>query len=256
MSEMAIKTPEPLPDQVVAHHSYASLARGIWIMVIVSSALGARIALAQISPLTSIKSAGITNVFPSNDVFSTMATLDNTQQLSFGDHLSFRIIEDQVDPRESLEPKQLVVTDSGDVEVPYIGRFPAAGKTCRRLAHDLKVELEKEYYYQATVIIAIDTKTRISGRVYITGEVRQSGPVDMPADEAFTLSKAVLRAGGFSEFADKRHVKVTRKLAADKSGSKSFIVDLNQVMEQGKTEQDVKLETDDAIFVPSRLFNF
>lgn len=202
------------------------------------------------------KAAASTNGPTAPEVFATMETLDDVNKLSLGDHISFRILEDRVDPKESLEPKQLVITDSGDVEVPYIGRFPAAGKTCRRLAGELRTELEKNYYYQATVIVALDAKTRSSGRVYITGEVRQNGPVEMPGDEAFTVSKAVLRAGGFTEFADKRHVKVTRKLAGSKTASKTLVIDLAEVMERGRTEKDTILEPNDAVFVPSRLFNF
>ncbi len=63
--------------------------------------------------------------------------LDDTYRLAIGDTLSFRIIEDEDDP------KILIVTDSGDLEVPYIGRYPAVGKTCKQLAQQLKVELEK-----------------------------------------------------------------------------------------------------------------
>src|SRR6516225_4938337 len=68
----------------------------------------------------------VTAVRLNTNSFSTMDTLDDKKKLGLGDHLSFRIVEDQEDPKESLDPKPpLVVTDSGDVEVPYIGRFPA-----------------------------------------------------------------------------------------------------------------------------------
>ena len=39
------------------------------------------------------------------------------------------------------DPKPLFVTDSGDLEVPYIGRFPAVGVCCKELARALKAEL-------------------------------------------------------------------------------------------------------------------
>jgi polysaccharide biosynthesis/export protein len=184
-----------------------------------------------------------------------METLDDTHKLARGDRLSFRIVEDQIDPKESLEPKPLLVTDSGELEVSYVGRFPALGKTCKQLAGELKAELEKEYYYQATVIIAVDVKTKSSGKVYVVGQARQTGPVEMPGDETLTAGKAVLRAGGFTEYADKRHVKVTRKLE-ETGQSKTFIVDLNEVIEKGKPAKDVILEAGDTIFVPSRVFTF
>src|SRR5206468_5568681 len=85
------------------------------------------------------------------------SALDEKHKLAIGDRLSFRIEEDQEDP------KPLTVTDSGDLELPYLGRFPAENKTCKELAREIKAELEKEYYYQATVIIAVDSMTKSRG---------------------------------------------------------------------------------------------
>jgi protein involved in polysaccharide export with SLBB domain len=74
-------------------------------------------------------------------------------------------------------PNPLSFTDSGDLECPYIGRYPAAGKSCRDLARALKTELEKEYYYQATVIIAVDVMARAVAKCTLVGPVRAPGPV-------------------------------------------------------------------------------
>ncbi len=188
--------------------------------------------------------------------FSTMETLDDKHKLAMGDKCSFRILEDQDDPNEPIDPKPLIVTDSGDVEVPYIGRFPALGKTCKTLAMEIKKELEKEYYYQATAIIALDVVTKSAGKVYLVGQLRAVGAVDIPGDEVFTISKAILRSGGFSEYADKKNVKLTRKADATGSKTQTFVINVNDILEKGKTKDDMKLEPGDLIFVPSRLINF
>src|SRR5437660_1250154 len=148
-------------------------------------------------------SAKATNSFPA--ITNSMDALDADHSLAIGDRLSFRIVEDEEDP------KPLIVTDSGELECPYIGRYPAVNMSCKQLARQLKIELEKEYYYQATVIIAVDAMTKSRGKVYLVGPIRVPGPQDIPSDETFTLSKAILRAGGFSDEADKRNVQVTRK---------------------------------------------
>ena len=127
---------------------------------------------------------------------NSMDALDDKYRLAIGDRISFRIEEDGDDP------KPLTTMDSGDLEVPYIGRYPAVGKTCKELAQALKVEFEKEYYYHATVIIAVDAMTKSRGRVYLVGAVRAPGPQEIPSDEVFTVSKAVLRAGGFTSLSD------------------------------------------------------
>jgi protein involved in polysaccharide export with SLBB domain len=191
-----------------------------------------------------------TNTTGGAAAFANMDTLDDKHSLAMGDRISFRIIED------NEEPKPLIVSDLGDIEVPYIGRFPAIEKTCKQLAGEIKKELEKEYYFQATVIIAVDQLTKSRGKVYLVGYVRIPGPQDIPGDEAFTLSQAIIRAGGFGEFADKKHVKLTRKTAPGVPESKPIIVDVARIIEQGKSEKDVKLEPGDLIYIPSRMINF
>jgi len=54
-------------------------------------------------------------------------------KLRVGDTISYQIMEDRI--WNSLDaPKPLVVTDSGEVDVPYIGRVMAVNKTCKELA--------------------------------------------------------------------------------------------------------------------------
>jgi protein involved in polysaccharide export with SLBB domain len=204
------------------------------------------------APITGTASAA-TNPSKTGTTNSTFF-LDDKHKLAIGDGLSFRILEDEYDPKE--DPKPFFVTDSGDIEVPYIGRVPAENKTCRQLAAEIKTALEKEYYYQATVIIAVDVMTKSHGRVYLVGAVRLPGPVELPSDEVLTLSKAILRAGSFTDYADRRHVKVTRKDATGKDDKKTFTVDVGEIFDKGKIETDLVLEPGDLIFVPDRLIRF
>lgn len=184
----------------------------------------------------------------SNTVMRTnsMSVLDDKKRLGSDDFVSFRVVEDR-----DNESQRLRVNDNGELEVPYIGLIPAAGKTCRELAYNIKSALEKEYYYHATVILAVDRVSEKSrGKVYVYGAVKGQGPQEIPTDETYTVSKAVIRAGGFGDFADKRKVKVTRKNGQD------MVVDLKRVIEQGRSEDDVVLQPDDQIYVPQRLVNF
>ena len=91
---------------------------------------------------------------------STAYSLDDKHKLAAGDKISFQIIEDR-DP-----PKSLTVTDSGELDVPYVGRVVAQAKTCKQLAQKLKALLEKEYYYRASVVIGLDSVTKVRGRLY------------------------------------------------------------------------------------------
>lgn len=176
---------------------------------------------------------------------NSMSVLDDKKRLGSNDYVSFRVVEDR-----DNESQRLRVNDNGELEVPYIGLVPAQGRTCKELANAIKNSLEKEYYYHATVILAVDRISEKSrGRIYVYGSVRAQGPQEIPADEIYTVSKAVIRAGGFGDFANKRKVKVTRKTGQD------FTVDLKRIIEEGHTEEDVTLQPDDQIYVPQRLIN-
>jgi len=182
---------------------------------------------------------------------NSMEVLDDTRKISVGDRLSYRVVE------ERKSPVPLFVLDSGEIEVPLIGRISAKNKTCRQLAFDIKGPLEKDYFYKATVIIGLDfTSNRSRGRIYITGEVHGGGPMEIPADETFTVSKALLRAGGFGEFANKRKVKLLRKNADDPSKTDTIIVDVEEIIEKGRQDKDPVLNPDDMIVVPKKLINF
>jgi polysaccharide biosynthesis/export protein len=200
------------------------------------------------SPLPTIPKAAAVEQPVTSTVMRTnsMSVLDDKKRLGRDDFVSFRVVEDRDD-----ESQHLRVNDNGELEVPYIGLVPAEGKTCRELAYNIKSALEREYYYHATVILAVDKVSEKSrGRIYVYGAVKGQGPQDIPTDETYTVSKAVIRAGGFGDFADKRKVKVTRK------DGKDLVVDLKRVIEQGHTEDDVVLQPDDQIYVPQRLVNF
>ena len=177
---------------------------------------------------------------------NSMAVLDDKKKLGSNDYVSFRVVEDR-----DNESQHLRVNDSGELEVPYVGLVQAAGKSCKELAYAVKASLEREYYYHATVIIAVDHISEKSrGKVYVTGQVKAQGPQEIPADETYTVSKAVIRAGGFGDFGNKRKVKLTRK-----SGT-TVIVDLKRIIEQGHSEEDPVLQPDDQIFVPQKGVNF
>jgi len=183
---------------------------------------------------------------------NSMDVLNSTHKLGAGDQISFRVIEDE-DP-----PRALSVTDSGEMEVPYLGRLVVTGKSCKDVAYEIKAALEKQYYYQASVILGLDViapKGTVSrGKIYLMGQVRTQGPQEIPADEAYTVSRAVLRAGGFADFADKRKVKLIRSAGKGKAPLIK-IIDVKEVLEKGNSGKDETVEPDDIIVVPERIFN-
>jgi polysaccharide biosynthesis/export protein len=183
-----------------------------------------------------------------NAPITSMEQLDSQTLIQIGDQLTFRILEDE-DPATSL-----TVSDSGQVRVPYVGSVPAVNRTPRDLAYQIKQALERKLYKKATVMILVERRTtRSPGKVYLTGEVAKPGVIDLRANESLTLTQAILQVGGFSDFANKRKVKLVRKSA---STSQTKIIDVSAVIDQGRTDLDEALKPGDVIVVPSRFLNW
>lgn len=176
--------------------------------------------------------------------------LDDKHNLEAGDIISFQVLEDR-DP--SI---QLVVTDSRELDVPYIGRISVADRTCKGLAKELKALLEKKYYYQATVIVGLNLVNKVRGKVYVWGQVRNQGEVLLLFNQKMTVGKAILLAGGFTDFANKKKVKVIRASSDGSGATKSFEVDMADILDHNKTDADLVLEADDFIIIPARAVNF
>ena len=223
---------------------------------------------AQSEPLTNALKSAVTNVLtnalmvqsnPGPSLTSTnlpgMATLggyvpDDKHKLRPGDRISFQILEDHD------SPKPMVVTDSGEVDIPYLGRMMVQDKTCKQLADELRILLTNSYYYRATVIIGLDSATKVMGKVYFVGQVRAQGPLNMQVNEPLTLGKAILQQGGFGDFANKKKVKVVRPSKVPGGTNQVFIINVKEILDDGKIEKDMLLEPDDFIIVPTRLFSF
>lgn len=180
---------------------------------------------------------------------TSMAVLDSSRRLGAGDRLSYRVVQ------ERRPPISLVVTDSGEVELPLIGRVRASGRTCKDLAEVIKPLLQREYFLHATVIIGLDSaSSRSRGTVYLSGQVRAQGSIELPPEERFTVSKAILKAGGFAEFADKRKVKLVRNKPG--GGVETTVVDVDAVLTKGQIDKDPFLQPDDRVIIPQKFVNF
>jgi protein involved in polysaccharide export with SLBB domain len=178
-----------------------------------------------------------------------MDRLDSSLKLAIGDQLSFRIKEDREE-----KPRQLLVTDSGEIELPYIGRHRVVDKSCKEAALEIKKRLEENYYYCATVLISVDQYSRSKGAVVVAGAVRAAGEIPLPQGEVMTISRAILKAGGFADFADKDSVRLTRINAEGKREER--IIDVREILEKGRIDKDVPLQKGDSIYVRQRPFNF
>lgn len=191
-------------------------------------------------------------------VLNSMDVLDDSQVIESGDVISMRVVEDRG------SPQQMRVGATGEVNAPHIGLVKAAGRTCRQLAFEVKRRLELNFYNSATVVVAIDLKRqddpnarpiRTSEIDFFTvyGQVLRQGKYELPSDEDITISQAILRAGGFAQFANPQKVKLVRKTP---QGNKTILVNLDSIMRQGNLEYDVYIRSNDVLIVDEKKVNF
>ena len=176
-----------------------------------------------------------------------MQVVDPDKKLSAGDMVTVEIVED----KEGGLPR--VVTATGQIDVPPVGRIQVSGKTTAEAGADIKRKLEADYYYHATVKLNIDRVSPIqvrAGTVILSGQVRIAGPQEMIAGEPLRLSNAILKAGGFTEWARQSKVRVTRQV---NGATQSTEYDVKQIIEKGDEKADPILKDGDRIFVPKSI---
>lgn len=182
--------------------------------------------------------------------FVPATAADRDTPLGVGDIVTFSIQEDRD------QPVKLRVTDSGELDIPYAGRVSAANRTCDSVAAEARRLLEAKYYNKATVRLGIDQRAigRSLGKVYVSGLIKLPGPQDLFPGERLTVSAVIIKGGGFAQFADKAHVRLTRKTR--KGDTENRKIDVGAVLEKGRAEMDVEVQDGDYIYVPQKLINF
>lgn len=176
-----------------------------------------------------------------------MNTLDNLQKLQKGYKVNYQVFEDRDLPIE------LIVTDSGDLVIPYYeGLIKAAGKTCREVAFDIKKELERTHYKRATVRVSVSSIAYTNtGTITVQGYVKSPGLQQLLPGEIYTVTMAIAKAGGGTDFANLKKVQLTRVIDGE---PKNFYINVKDVQEKGKLDLDMDVKAGDLIYVPQSYF--
>ncbi len=137
---------------------------------------------------------------------------------------------------ESIED---IVDEAGNVSIPHIGDIPALGKSTAELERDIsRLYVEGGYYRNITVNVLMPART-----YFIRGEVRSPGR--FPVVGGLTLNQAIAAAGGYTEFANQRNVKLLR-------GGTTQTINMRQI--NRNPEMDFRLESGDVIVVERSIF--
>jgi polysaccharide export outer membrane protein len=108
------------------------------------------------------------------------------------------------------------VSDSGNIEIPVLGKIPVAGKTMDEAISSI-TQRANHYLKDATVIVKL-----ISFKVSVIGEVNRPGTYNN-FNNQLTVLEAVSMAGDITDYGNRRHILVLRPTA---TGTKTFRLDL------------------------------
>ncbi len=151
----------------------------------------------------------------------------------------------QVPPEEiAAFSSTQTIDEGGMLNIPYIGKIKVTGLDISQVQQIIETKLkEGKFYTNPTITVTPQASTRL---VNVTGEVKAPGRVVYTAD--LTVMTSIGGSGGFNDFADKKHVKLTRN-------GKVQVLDTTKFSKDPSL--DVKVLPGDQIFVPqSGLFSW
>jgi polysaccharide biosynthesis/export protein len=131
----------------------------------------------------------------------------------------------------------VAVRPDGKITVPLVGEVQAAGFTPQQLTADLKEKLGKFINNPEVEIYVTEVRSK---KYYIDGEVNRTG--SFPLISPTKVLEALSNAGGFRDFADKKHIRILR-------GTKTFPFNYNEVSKGKHQEQNIYVENGDHIIV-------
>jgi len=134
---------------------------------------------------------------------------------------------------------ELRVNDKGTVALPGIGDFRAAGYTVSQFRERVGARITEQLKSPSYTVDLIETRTIV---VFVTGAARRPGRYTLKAE--CSLFNVIYAAGGASDEGTLRKVTVIRK------GSPVAQTDAYGFLISGRTDRDIVLKDQDAIFFP------
>ena len=137
------------------------------------------------------------------------------------------------------------VSSNGEISLPLLGEVDIEGKTAS--AAETMIENSYRDTYIKDPHVSIFVQEHYSQRVTVVGEVKNPGTYDYPSRQR--LLDAIALAGGLTEEAG-RIAQVRRLSSAARGSEQSYLVDLNKLVNEGKTELNLAINGGDVIFIP------
>ena len=157
-------------------------------------------------------------------------------RLAAGDKLRIEVYKD------TQLSQSLQVRPDGKITLPLVGDIPAAGRTSIELRNAIAGALEEYIAKPVVTVIVTETTPQV---VYITGEVNKPGALPV-ANGQMSIIQAIAMAGGFTDFANKKDIRVLRKGA---SGMQTLRFNYKEAIEDENRREPLPLLPGDTVIV-------
>lgn len=169
---------------------------------------------------------------------------ESLYRLQEGDRVLLKIYPED----EFIKGGEMKLGSEGVVTIPLVGKVSVAGKTIDEAQKEITDVLAKDYLVDPEVVIEVLKYKKHSFSVI--GQVKRPGTYEIsPGTKSIPLLKAVSMAGGFSDIANIKKIKVMRK-----AGASSQVLKANAEAIIGGSEPDIDLEAGDVVHVSESLF--
>jgi protein involved in polysaccharide export with SLBB domain len=172
---------------------------------------------------------------PAGFTSSSATTTGGETRLRVGDQLQVRLETVSTQLAQQIDT---TIDENGEISLPLVGRIKAEGLTPSELAERIQANYVPRFYIRcnATVLTAIRF-------FYVGGEVRAPGRYNWSED--VTLLKAINTAGGFTDYANRRRVEVSR-------GKEKKTFNAEELRQH--PEKDFAIRPGDSIYIPRSIF--
>jgi polysaccharide export outer membrane protein len=185
---------------------------------------------------TAVGTSGVTPVPPPAPAATAPAATTADYRLVSGDKLRIEVYKD------AQLSQSLQIRPDGKVTLPLVGDVPAAGRTSVELRDAIAKSLQ-EYMKDPTVtVIVTETTPQV---VYVTGEVNKPGSFAL-VNGQMSIIQAIALAGGLTDFANKKDIRVLRKNA---TGVETLRFNYKEVLDDDTHREPLQLHPGDTVIV-------
>ena len=141
------------------------------------------------------------------------------------------------------------VRPDGEISSPLVEDLQAAGKTPTELARDIERVLSEYVRSPVVTVIMQGFQGEVEQQVRVVGQAAQ--PQAIQYREGMTVLDVMIEVGGLAEFAAGNRAKLVRKIDGR---SIDIRVRLNDLLNNGKLEENVRMLPGDVLIIPESVF--